>query len=207
MPSVPPSCAIHALPGLGADRRMFPGPWKALPGFVAHDWPRHKGEGSLGGLARSVAEEYGIRDGDVVAGASLGGMVGCEIAKIRKLRALFLVGSAVSHAEVNRFFAFQHRLIDLAPIRPLKFLSGLVPLSATQMFAGCEPVFVRTMCRAIFEWDGLGACAVPLFRIHGRWDWLIHPPARPGLLLNGGHLISMTHARQCAEFVRAAGGF
>ena len=30
---------IHALPGMGADHRMYPEPWSSLPEFAAHDWP------------------------------------------------------------------------------------------------------------------------------------------------------------------------
>ena len=96
---------IHALPGMGADRRMFPAPWDGLPDFVAHNWPRHGGERSLAQVAHKVCEVYNIQDGDVLVGASLGGMVACEVAKIRKLAALYLVGSARSKDEVNRFLA------------------------------------------------------------------------------------------------------
>jgi hypothetical protein len=78
---------IHALPGLGADKRMFPAPWGTLEGLVAHDWPRYQGERTLPEVARAVVETYAVNDGDTVIGASLGGMVACEIAKIRKLRA------------------------------------------------------------------------------------------------------------------------
>jgi len=28
---------IHALPGMGADHRMYPAPWPDLFGFIAHD--------------------------------------------------------------------------------------------------------------------------------------------------------------------------
>ncbi len=80
---------IHALPGMGADRRMFPEPWETLAGFVPHDWPAYSGERTVADFARTVVETFEIRDGDALIGTSLGGMVACEIAKIRKLRALF----------------------------------------------------------------------------------------------------------------------
>jgi hypothetical protein len=49
---------IHAIPGMGADHRMFPAAWDALPEFVAHDWPRHRGERTLAEVASSLCREY-----------------------------------------------------------------------------------------------------------------------------------------------------
>ena len=87
---------------MGADHRLFPGPWKDLPGFVAHDWPTHKDERTISALACRVVEEFQIADGDVMIGASLGGMVACEVARTRHLRGVFLIGSATSCREINQ---------------------------------------------------------------------------------------------------------
>jgi hypothetical protein len=92
---------IHALPGMGADRRMYPAPWSTLPGFTAHDWVRHSGEKSLPEIARSMCDAAGIHDGDKLVGSSLGGMVACEITKIRNIPVLYLVGSATRKEEVS----------------------------------------------------------------------------------------------------------
>ena len=198
------SLMIHALPGMGADHRMFPDPWNRLPGFSACDWPRHRGERTLSGIAHRVCEEYRIADGDIVVGASLGGMIACEIAKIRKLDTLYLVGSAICHDEVSRLLTVFHPLIDLAPIEWLRFSAGKIPADMAQMFATVETSFVRCMSKAIFQWEGLGAVPVRLVHIHGRRDLVIPPPAHADLLLDdGGHLISMTHARPCTEFIEA----
>ena len=193
---------IHALPGMGADRRMFPAPWGQLPEFVAHDWPEHRGEITLPGVARTVCDKFGIQDGDVLVGASLGGMVSCEIAKLRKLKQLYLVGSATSKDEVNRLLAFLHPLADFAPIEWLQFSAGQIPVEEIRMFAGADTAFVRKMCAAIFKWEGLGTLPVPCYRLHGRFDLVILPPEQPHLLVDGGHLISMTHATECVEFIK-----
>jgi pimeloyl-ACP methyl ester carboxylesterase len=55
----------------------------------------------------------------------------------------------------------------------------------------------------IFEWEGLGAGDVPCFRLHGRRDLIIPPPAEVDLLIKGGHLISITHAEECVAFIRS----
>ena len=188
---------------MGADRRMYPAPWADLCDFVAHDWPRHAAEQTLADVARSLCEIHGIRDGDAVIGTSLGGMVACEITKIRRIRALYLIASAIDKAEVSTVLATLHPLARFAPLGLIRSSAGKVPLELTQMFSGVEVSFVRAMCEAIFQWEGLGAPQTRVFRIHGRSDHVIPAPPQVDLLLDGGHLISMTHARECVAFIRA----
>lgn len=192
---------IHALPGMGADRRMFPEPWETLAGFVPHDWPAYSGERTIADFAGTVVDSCGIRDGDALIGTSLGGMVACEIARVRKLRALFLISSAVDKDEVNRLLAFLHPLAAMAPIEWLGFSAGLIPSDLTRMFAGVDSLFIQRMCAAIFRWQGMGAAPVRCYRIHGKWDLVIPPPEQVDLLLDGGHMIAMTHAAECVNWI------
>lgn len=193
---------IHALPGMGADRRMFPPTWSGLPDLVAHDWLRHSGETSLAEVARSSSEAWGIRDGDTLVGCSLGGMVACEIARIREIRALYLVGSATRKEEVSGLLAALHPLVRIAPIDWIVASAGKIPAELTQMFSRSDPAFLRAMAAAVFQWEGMGAVPTRIFRIHGKRDRVIPPPKEADLFLDGGHLISMTHATECVEFVR-----
>jgi pimeloyl-ACP methyl ester carboxylesterase len=192
---------IHALPGMGADKRMYPGAWSVLPDFVAHDWVRHSGEKSIAEIARSMADSCEIQDGDILIGSSLGGMVCCEIARIRRIRHLYLVGSAVHKSEISGLLSLLHPLAKVAPIDWVRFSSSSIPTEFTQMFAGIEASFVRSMCDAVFQWEGLGDTSTPVSRVHGRFDLVIPAPKHVDLLLNGGHLISISHAKQCADFV------
>jgi len=194
---------IHALPGMGADKRMFPAPWPELPDFAAHDWIRHSGEKTLAEVARSMCAACDIRDGDTLIGASLGGMVACEITKIRTIPTLYLAGSATRKEEVSALLTALHPLAQVAPIDWLRLLAGKIPLEAARMFSGVEASFVRAMCEAIFQWEGLDATETKVFRIHGANDHVIPPPARADLLLDGGHLISITHASKCVEFIQS----
>ena len=193
---------IHALPGMGADQRMYPDPWNSLPDFVPHDWIRHSGEKTLAEVARSMCEQRGICDGDLLVGSSLGGMVACEIAKIRKIPELYLVGSAVSREEVNPLLELLHPLAKVAPINWLQMSAAKFPSDLAQMFASGEPSFIRAMCEAVFDWNGLGQTETRVLRIHGQRDLVIAPPAKVDLLIDGGHLISMSHATDCVEFIR-----
>jgi pimeloyl-ACP methyl ester carboxylesterase len=194
---------IHAIPGMGADHRMFPPPWDTLADFVAHDWPPYRGERTLGEVASRLCREYAIQDGDVVVGTSLGGMVACEIAKLRRLKALYLVGSATRREEVNRWLAAIRPLANLAPIDWIRVCAGRMPSDLARMFAEAEPSFVRQMCQAIFDWEGCDSQSIPCVRIHGRHDLVIPPPPRVDLLLDGGHLVSMTHAKACVDYIQS----
>lgn len=192
---------IHALPGMGADHRMFPEPWGTLPGFRAHDWVLAPGITSLRQLAEAMIEAGNIRDGDVLVGCSLGGMVAGEITKLRQIPVLFLVGSAASKAEMNSWAARLHPLVDKVPMDWLKFCAGRLPAGAAKMLAEADPDFIRRMCPAIFQWAGLSETKTRVWRIHGRKDLVIPPPKKCDLLLGGGHLIAMTHAKECVGFV------
>jgi len=194
---------IHALPGMGADKRMYPVPWATIPAFVPHDWVRYAGEQSLSEMALSMCDSCKIKDGDVLVGASLGGMVACEITKIRKISRLYLIGSAVNKHEISSLLTVLHPLAKYAPIDWLKMSAGKVPTELAQMFTGVEAPFVRAMCAAIFKWEGLEPTPTQVLRLHGRRDLVISPPASVDLLVEGGHLISMTHAKECVEFIMA----
>lgn len=182
---------------------MYPAPWPDLLGFRAHNWVRHGGERSITEIAQRMADACAIRDGDCLIGCSLGGMVACEITKLRRIPQLFLVGSAVKKEEVNCFLSALHPLANYAPVEWLRISSGAIPAEFCQMFAGVDASFVRAMCAAVFEWEG-GVCAgTRVHRIHGQDDLVIPPPARVDLLLRGGHLISMSHSAECAAYVGA----
>jgi pimeloyl-ACP methyl ester carboxylesterase len=193
---------ILALPGMGADERMFPAPWNSLPNFTALNWKSWSGENSVPALAETICRNASIKDGDTLVGASLGGMVACEIAKLRRIKTLFLVGSATDQREVNRALELMRPLVNLPLFDWLRISAGKIPHDLLHMFADADPAFIRTMCAAIFQWKGLGDAEVKVFRIHGRSDLVIPCPAKPDLLLKGGHLISISHAAECVDFIR-----
>ena len=194
---------IHALPGMGADHRMYPSPWSTLPAFVADDWPRYSGEVTLEQIARAFCEKRHVEDGDIVIGSSLGGMIACEITRFRRIPELYLIGSAVHPGEVSGLLSALHPLAKVAPFDLLRFSASSIPTELSQMFVDIEPAFVRAMCAAIFDWKGLAASDTKIFRIHGSRDRVIPPPKIVDLLLDGGHLIAMSHAMDCVEFIRA----
>lgn len=194
---------IYVLPGMGADHRMYPGPWQSLPDCTFIDWPKYTGEQTLAEVAKAVMRAHAIPSGAWLVGSSLGGMVAGEIAKIAPVRGLILVGSAKSREELGLLLTWLGPLIDLAPLTFIQQLAGKAPAVLTQMFKDSDPAFVRAMCRAIGQWEGLADTTVELHRIHGRKDNVIPLPKNIHLVLEGGHLIAMTHAQECVNHIRA----
>jgi pimeloyl-ACP methyl ester carboxylesterase len=193
---------IHILPGMGANHRMYSAPaWRSLPDARFLDWPVHHDETSIAAIATRVIDEAGILDGDIIIGSSLGGIVGCEIARTVSLKALVLIGSAKDKDEVSGLLTLLHPLARLAPIEFVQMSVGKFPSELTQMFNQSQASFIRAMCAAIFDWPGLDESTTKPVRIHGMHDHVIPIPAKVDLALDGGHLIAMTHPLECVQFI------
>jgi len=130
-------------------------------------------------------------------------MVAGEITKLRRIHTLYLLGSAIDKAEVSPLLTLLHPLADFAPIDWLRVSAGKIPTDLAQMFTGIDASFVRAMCAAVFQWEGVDAKSVRIVRIHGKKDLVIPLPRGADLVLDGGHLISMSHAKECKEFIAA----
>lgn len=192
---------IFVFPGMGADARMYQGAWQQLAGACFVSWPALATRCDLDAVAERVIAEYKIDDDCVLIGSSLGGMVACEIAKKRRCRHLILLGSAVNKQEVNPLLLWLQPLIHVAPLSWIQFSSGKVPMELTQMFHDSDDVFIRSMCQAIHDWQGYENRAPKAWRIHGVKDLVIQAPAEVDLLLDAGHLLAMTHAQECVDFI------
>jgi pimeloyl-ACP methyl ester carboxylesterase len=196
------------LPGLGADAAMYAAPeYRLVQGVEFLDWPAHRGESSIGTVARRIIVEHALGPNDLIGGSSLGGMIAAEIATQIQVRKVLLIGSALHPSEVNPALRAFADGAEFIPIPLLQAISGT--LSAGQqesllaMFRRADPAFVRVMAKAIFEWKGADAPSGPVSRIHGALDGVIFPPARGAEIIpDGGHLIAMTHPERVAEFIR-----
>jgi len=166
-----------------------------------------------------MADSLQIPDNVTLIGSSFGGMIACEIARIRRIKRLILVGSALSKnelcspitAEVAMSLwpvsSIQGALRHVAPIaqgmmgRNASAYTRAV-LHSIRMFTDCDPHFYRAMFYAMLIWEGYReGSAVPI-RIHGRNDGVMHCPEAPDLELDGGHLIAHTHAEKCVNFIQ-----
>lgn len=193
----------YILPGMGATSRMYAGPWRGIRDAYFIDWPAYGGEATLADLARSLINSYPISRHDCVIGTSMGGMVALEIDKLIGLRSVFLVAGAVHPDELKplsrAFLPFVSRSIIKTTQRLAAFSRQLVQ----NMYATSDPDFIVAMSRAIRSWPGYGSRTGNVFRIHGRKDRIIACPDDCAIIEDGGHLIAITHARTCVDFITA----
>lgn len=191
----------YVFPGMGTSADMYSGPWRELKDSVFVNWPRNSTAETIPELAVEMIEAYSIQNGDSVIGTSLGGMVACEIANVIQLNHLILVGSAVQKNEVNSFLQFLSPLVKVAPLEFVQKLAGKMGSNCIQMLVDSDPHFIRSMCQAIFSWEGLTSNIEPI-RIHGTQDLVIPCPKKADLEIPGGHLVVMTHPQDCVNFLK-----
>lgn len=187
---------------MGADSGMFTGSWRKLPDTVFIDWPSYAGERTLAEIAVRIIELHGIADGSVVIGTSLGGMVACEIARLRRLHRLVLIGSAVHPDEINPLLIALRPLAKLTPVDWMQWSANSLPGELAPMFGRSNPDFIRAAIQAVFQWKGIDPSLPMPVRIHGKNDRVIYTPRTADLILDGGHLIAMTHANACCDFIQ-----
>ncbi len=205
---IPIKCLTHMnewylLPGMGASSEMYNSLKREL-NFKVHflNWPEYRNEVSYREIAERIVEENGISDGDIIGGSSLGGMVALEISAVVNVRAVLLIGSAVAKNEINKLIILLSPLVSITPISLVKRLAGKNENIVSQMFSTSDSDFIRSMCMYISSWPGYLGSTDKVFRIHGEKDHIIDcPPSRCEIVLNAGHLLAMTHVKECSEFI------
>lgn len=193
----------HLLPGLGATAAMY----NTLRRKIAFpikfiDWPSYRGEKTYSDVARRVIGEYGIVDGDVVGGSSLGGMVALEMTKLITPRAVILLGSALRPAEVQRLLTLLSPLATITPISFLQLVAGRYSPLLRAAFSHADINFIRAMGLYLPHWTGYSGTKHDIFRLHGGKDHIIPcPSAGSEVIEDAGHLLMITHAKETAEFM------
>ncbi|MHB8881154.1 MAG: alpha/beta fold hydrolase [Thermodesulfovibrionales bacterium] len=193
----------YLLPGMGANPSYYDSLLKEINfevNFVT--WPAYKGEKTFSAMAKRFIDENGIKDGDIVGGSSLGGIVALEMARHIQPRAIVLMGSAVSRAEVQRILVLLAPLAVIAPVALIQRLAGKYENIVTRMFAEAEPELIRAMCQYLPGWPGAAVSNAALFRIHGQKD-LVMPCPKTGCekVPKAGHLLALTHPVRCGNFL------
>ena len=191
---------------MGADSRMYSHvEYEKLNSTIFLNWPSYKGEISLPQLAVRIIQENNIVENSNIGGSSLGGMVASEIAKQIKINKLILIGSSNIPDRVNYLLKSLSNFSKYAPIKLVQFLIGKTPAlngnELMKMFEEADHKFIRNMCKAIFEWRGNPVPDSKVYAIHGIHDKVIYPPKDNVTLINGGHLIAMTHPKEVTLFL------
>ena len=191
---------------MGADSRMYSHPsYQTLKNVKFINWPSYKNEQSITQLASRIIIEHNISKNQNIGGSSLGGIVACEITKQINVNSLFLIGSTQSPANINISLKKLSNFSKYAPIKLIQFLAGKTSVYTgnivLEMFNEANHNFIKNMSKAIFEWSGNMLPNCKVYAIHGKHDTVIRPPKGDVTLINGGHLIAITHANEVAKFI------
>jgi hypothetical protein len=56
--------------------------------------------------------------------------------------------------------------------------------------------------KAILKWQGFKGDLNNVLRIHGKKDKIFKCPTTSEVIENGGHLIAISHPRECVDFIK-----
>lgn len=191
----------YILPGMGASSNMYSGPWRDIQDCCFIDWPPSKNEISIADLAKRLINEYPIDQNDTLIGSSLGGMVALEIAHRTGSKRVFLIGSAINPDELSLLSKVLMPFASKTVVKISQYISSFSNDKIQQMYSKSELDFIVSMSVAIINWHGYNGNPKTINRIHGKKDYFITCPENCEIIEKGGHLIALTHARECVDFI------
>ncbi|MFH2044294.1 MAG: alpha/beta hydrolase [Pseudomonadota bacterium] len=191
----------YILPGMGANSKMYLGPWHEIKDCRFVDWPPYNQEKSVADLAGRLIKECRIDHNDTLIGSSLGGMVALEIAQLTGTKKVFLIGSAINSKEISLFSKASMPFANRPIIKFSQWISSWSSKQVQQMYSKSDPDFIFSMSKAILNWQGFKGDPKTIYRIHGKKDHFISCPDDCETIEKGGHLIAITHAQQCVDFI------
>ncbi len=215
---LPSQQAITTLffPGLGADSTLAKYHclkeeeclWIEWPQSISPDWDEF-----LDSLSEQIPSAGRFR----FVGISFGGLVAMKMAeRLKPVGGVFLVGSLIDRSELRPLFRLLLPWVRWIPT--LAFDLRFVPKFVIRHFFGIrEPHHledflvmasrlpgrsVKSLCSLLGSWSSIQALAVR--RIHGREDRIIQSDSSKATLVQGGHLISMTHSDEVNAWLESS---
>ena len=192
---------------MGADATMYGPAFKNVQDVQYLDRPTYNNEKSIKDISLRIINENNIHASDIVGGSSLGGIVAAEIAKNMEVKKIILIGSTLTAENISPILKKLSLLSEIAPINLIKAFVGKASLinknHLLKIFGNVDNAFIKAMCKAVFEWDGNPVPQCDYSHIHGAKDFIIHPPKTGAtIIVDGGHLIPISHEEEVAAFLK-----
>lgn len=207
---------IYAIPGLGADHRIYQNIKIPNAELITFDWPEMPEGSSLADYAQKLNDKVDRSEPCCLIGVSMGGMVALELARIVQPERTFLISSWKSPEE------FPPSIKAISKINPTWFISkwtiklSMPMLKLTlgaeskedgelleKMIKAMSAEQLRTGMQAIFSWQG---CALPkeLIHIHGDHDRVmpLDTIKEPIVIKDGSHMMVYNRAEGINEILR-----
>ena len=188
---------------MGANSNMYSGSWQELKDCCFIDWPPYNQEKTITDLANKLINIHNIRKEDIVIGSSLGGMVALEIATIMELKLVVLIGSATNPKEISQLSKLLMPFLFKPIVKISQLIASISKDTISQMYSKSESEFIVKMSKAILNWHGFKGSKTQVGRIHGKKDKFITCPSDCEVIKKGGHLIAITHAHECINYIKS----
>jgi len=200
----------YFISGLGADKKAFIR-IKLPEGYepVYLDWITPEKNESLSNYARRFSSLIKNDDAFILIGLSFGGMLACEIAKLRKPLKTIIISSLATSNDLPWYFKGAGRigLHKAVPIKLLKYgtifknMMGAASKEDKAIIINyakfADPNLVRWSLHAIINWDQPERLP-GIIHLHGSNDLMLplrytHPDY---VIKNGGHLMVFNKAEE-----------
>lgn len=204
--------------GLAADANVFVPQRIAFPQLIVPDWPVPASQEPMGTYCERIADKLRSHGPCVIGGASFGGLIAQEVSRHITPRAILLIGSVRSPADLPRYVRCSRRLRFLVPLIPVRLLQFILAPAASSLarrimphlcglacqFRGSDPTVFKWSLIRMLEWNSTPVVNCPVFQIHGDRDFVLpsrltHPDH---LVHGGGHVISLTHPKEVNNYIR-----
>jgi pimeloyl-ACP methyl ester carboxylesterase len=212
-----PRPRLILIPGMGADERLFAPQRLAGLDFDVPRLLEPVMDETMRTYADRIARELSLDEPCVVGGASMGGMIACEIAAIRRVERVILIASCPSEAGLRPSYRAAEWCLRRFPdpvlrtgcqigSRLVEFRDGRPPEISRLVMDMLESVSIRTlkrMSRMIVNWRSAAPVTCKVHHIHGERDHVIpmHRVRPDEVVPGGGHLINLTHAAEVNSFI------
>lgn len=206
--------------GLAADASVFAPQKLAFPQLIVPPWPVPLAGDTLESYCDRLADDLQSHRDPILGGASFGGIIALHVAKRLRPRAVLLIGSVRSPAELPRIVRASRPLKPIVPLVPVSLLQlAAAPFTTrtarriaphlaglAKQFYDCDQRVFKWSLARLLDWSETPQLACPVLHIHGDRDRLMpirytHPDT---IVAGGGHVLSLTHPTEVNNFLRAA---
>ncbi len=207
---------VYAIPGLGADHRLYDKIDIPNVELVALDWPEIAEGSSLADYAQKLSQQVDLSEPFCLMGVSMGGMVAIELARLVQPVRTFLISSWKSPSEFPPSIKALIKMPLTGLINEWTMKLSMPVLKFTlgaesekdgdlleAMIHAMDVDQIRIGATAILDWQG---CGLPekLVHIHGSHDRVmpLDTIKDPIIAHGGGHMMVYNRAEEINEFLK-----
>ncbi len=206
---------IYAISGLGADKSVFE--YLELENeLITLDWIPPKVNEPIEEYAKRFAENYGVDKeiNFIILGVSFGGLIATEISKLYQPKMTFLISSAETKYEINKFWKLigQVGITKILPKNlfdpPRKFAHFLFGTQKKKLLNAIlddtDVGFTKWAINELLNWKNITKLS-NVIKIGGSKDKLLPPKDESIIIIEGGeHFMIVDKAKEISKIITAS---